>query len=78
MLYDCSIEEFLKIKLKGYMTRIKEIGDIDLYDTVVGEVERVLLKIAFEEADCNQVRASQILGLSRNTIRNKLKKYRMI
>jgi Fis family transcriptional regulator len=78
MLYDCSIEDFLKVKLKGYVQKIKEIGDIDLYDTVVSEVERVLLKIAFEEADCNQVKASQILGLSRNTIRNKLKKYRMI
>ncbi|HHN65813.1 MAG TPA: hypothetical protein ENK09_10670 [Nitrospirae bacterium] len=78
MLQDCSIEDFLKGKLNGYVQKIKEVGDIDLYDTVVNEVERVLLKIAFEASGNNQVKASQILGLSRNTVRNKLKKYRML
>lgn len=76
-LLSCSIEEFLKDKLKGYIYQIKKIGDIGIYDTVISEVEKALLKLAIEETKGSKLKASQLLGLNRNTVRNKLKKYKI-
>ena len=76
-LYDCTIEEFLRNKLKDYLSQIQRVGGIALYDTVVSEVERALLTLAIEETGGNQLQASKLLGLNRNTVRNKVKKYKI-
>ncbi|HDO36138.1 MAG TPA: response regulator [Nitrospirae bacterium] len=76
-LYQCTVEDFFRGKLKDYIPQIQKIGNIALYDTVISEVERALIKLAIEETGGNQVQASRLLGLNRNTIRNKLKKYKI-
>ncbi|MBM4265203.1 MAG: sigma-54-dependent Fis family transcriptional regulator [Deltaproteobacteria bacterium] len=45
---------------------------IDLYANLLGEFERPLLEVALERTGGNQVRAAQILGINRNTLRKKL------
>ena len=44
-----------------------------LYDRVLREVERPLFAIALSATRGNQVRAAQLLGLNRNTLRKKLR-----
>ena len=44
----------------------------DVYREVHAEVDRVLLDEVLGHVDGNQVLASQILGISRTTLRNKL------
>ncbi len=73
----CTVEDFLRNKLEDVLSQISKVGCIGLYDTVISEVERALLKIAIEETDGNQLRASKLLGLNRNTVRNKVKKYKI-
>ncbi len=46
----------------------------DLYKNVVGHVEKVIIEKVLERVCGNQVRASKMLGLNRNTLHNKLKK----
>ncbi|MFP3943149.1 MAG: helix-turn-helix domain-containing protein [Alphaproteobacteria bacterium] len=43
-----------------------------LYDRILREVERPLLEEALRATDGNQVRAAELLGLNRNTLRKKL------
>ncbi len=74
----CSIEDFLRERLKSYVSKIQEVGSIALYETVISEVEKALLKLSLEETGGNQIKASKILGLNRNTVRNKLKKYKLL
>ncbi len=50
----------------------------DLYDLVLGEVERPLFKAVMEFADGNQSQAAGILGINRGTLRKKLKTYSLI
>ncbi|NOZ26366.1 MAG: response regulator [Nitrospirae bacterium] len=76
-LYQCTVEEFLRRKLKGYFAQIQKVGSIALYETVVSEVEKALLTLAMEKTGGNQLQASKILGLNRNTVRNKIGKYRI-
>ncbi len=76
-LYSCSLEDFLRRKLQSYLSHINRVGNVPLYEIVVSEVEKALLKLAIEETGGNQLRASKMLGLNRNTVRNKIKKYKL-
>ncbi len=44
-----------------------------LYDRVLQEIERPLLAIALAECHGNQLRAAELLGLNRNTLRKKIR-----
>jgi len=47
----------------------------DLYDLVIGEVERPLFKVVMDFTQGNQSQAAGILGINRGTLRKKLKTY---
>jgi Fis family transcriptional regulator len=50
----------------------------DLYDLVMGEVERPLFKAVMDFTDGNQSQAAGILGINRGTLRKKLRSYSLI
>ena len=50
----------------------------DLYDLVIGEVERPLFKAVLDYTQGNQSQAAGILGLNRGTLRKKLRYYSLI
>ena len=50
----------------------------DLYDLVIGEVERPLLKAVMDYTHGNQSQAAGILGINRGTLRKKLRTYLLI
>ncbi|NTU43398.1 MAG: hypothetical protein HGA78_10220 [Nitrospirales bacterium] len=49
----------------------------DLYKTVISEVEKALLSIVLKETKGNQLRASKLLGINRNTLNKKVKEYNL-
>lgn len=77
ILSSCTLEEFLSEKLKKYIKDMTRLERSNLYDTVMGEVEKALIKIVFDATEGNQLRAAKALGISRNTLREKLKQYRL-
>jgi two-component system nitrogen regulation response regulator GlnG len=44
-----------------------------LYDRVLREIERPLLSLSLEATRGNQIRAAELLGLNRNTLRKKIR-----
>ena len=44
-----------------------------LYDRVLREVEKPLITLTLQATRGNQVRAAQVLGLNRNTLRKKIR-----
>ena len=50
----------------------------DLYDLVIGEVERPLFKAVMDYTQGNQSQAAGILGMNRGTLRKKLRIYSLI
>ena len=50
----------------------------DLYDLVIGEVERPLFKTVMDFTQGNQSQAAGILGINRGTLRKKLRTYSLI
>jgi DNA-binding protein Fis len=73
----CSVREFLEDKLKGYMGGLVKTGGSGIYETVTAEVEKSLIELALKETGGNQLKASKILGLNRNTLRAKIKLYKI-
>jgi Fis family transcriptional regulator len=57
------------------------LGDLDghqvndLYHMVLGEVEPALLNVVMQHVEGNQSQAAEILGITRATLRKKLKLY---
>ena len=45
----------------------------DVYDQVIAEVERPLIRMTLAATRGNQIRAAEMLGLNRNTLRKKIK-----
>ena len=46
-----------------------------IYDMVVACVEKPMLEVVMLQAQGNQTRAAELLGLNRNTLRKKLSKH---
>ncbi len=74
----CSIKEFFETKLNGFLGKMTRIDHSDLYDTIIGEVEKALFSIVLKEAGGNQCKTAKILGVNRNTLSKKLRAYKLI
>lgn len=72
-----SIKEFLEEKLKRYLTDMTKLENCYLYETVLSEVERSLIAIVLKETGGNQLKAARTLGINRNTLRAKIKEYKI-
>ena len=64
--------------LKAYFKTLNGDRPGDLYDLVMGEVERPLFKVVMDFTQGNQSQAAGILGINRGTLRKKLKSYSLI
>ncbi len=49
------------------------IPEYSIYNTVISEVERSLIEVALHTMQYNQTKTAKILGISRNTLRSKIK-----
>jgi two-component system nitrogen regulation response regulator GlnG len=71
-LEDLAFEDMVKAKLAGLLARIDGYPVHDLYDKVLARVERPLFELVLAHTGGNQLKAAELLGLNRNTLRKKL------
>ena len=64
--------------LQQYFAALNGDRPGDLYDLVIGEVERPLFKAVMDFTDGNQSQAAGILGINRGTLRKKLRTYSLL
>jgi Fis family transcriptional regulator len=48
-----------------------------IHEMVMRSVEKPLIEMLMRQADGNQTRAAELLGINRNTLRNKIKQYKI-
>lgn len=70
-----SLRESVQRALKNYFAQLGDQQPINLYDMVLAEVEAPLLEAIMSYTRGNQSRAAILLGVSRGTLRKKLKIY---
>lgn len=71
-LEETSFEDMVRTKLTEFLRHMDGYPVTDLYAQVLDRVERPLLAVLMEYTGGNQVKAAEILGLNRNTLRRKL------
>ncbi len=72
------LHEIVRHALDEYMQTLEGDDPRNLYAMVLREVERPLLECALLHCNDNQSRAAQCLGLSRGTLRKKLREHGLI
>ena len=72
------LREITDKALKRYLKSLNGHDPANLYQLVIGEVERPLLKNAVQYAGGNKSQAAKILGINRGTLRKKLKFYDLL
>lgn len=62
--------------VKGYLNAVNtKDSSLNLYQLIVEEVEAPLFRTVMELTRYNQSKAARVLGVSRGTLRTKLKRY---
>ena len=69
---DLSLEGIVDIKLRGCFSNMDKMESGDVYTMVLEQVERPLIRFVLEKTRGNQVKAADILGINRNTLRKKI------
>lgn len=72
------LHDSVRQALESYFVQLKGQAPNNLYELVLAEVEVPLIEAVMEFTRGNQSRAAILLGLSRGTLRKKLKIYGML
>jgi Fis family transcriptional regulator, factor for inversion stimulation protein len=67
-----TIDEVVTSNLEDYFKDLEGEQPSSVYDMVIHAVEKPLLETVMRQAQGNQCRASEMLGINRNTLRKKL------
>lgn len=73
-----NVEECVRESLLRYFQDLDGETPDGMYDMLVRLVEKPLLEVVMSQADNNQSRAAQWLGLNRNTLRKKLLDHQLL
>ncbi len=73
-----NIEQSVRESLQSYFRDLDGETPGGVYDMVVRLVEKPLLEVVMNQAENNQSRAAEWLGLNRNTLRKKLLDHKLL
>lgn len=70
-----SLEAIVEMKIARFLDQIGSFYPEDLHELIMAKVEKPLIGQILRRTGGNQVHASKILGINRNTLRKKMKIY---
>ena len=70
--HGANLEELVASRLRVLFRASGDALAGNVYEQVIQRVERPLLQLALEHTGGNQLRAAELLGLNRNTLRKKI------
>jgi len=69
---ETSLEALVDMKLRTCLNGVEKLDKGDIHTMVLEQVERPLIRFILEKTRWNQVKAADILGINRNTLRKKI------
>lgn len=72
------LDDAVVSSLERYFDDLEGTQPSSIYEMVIEAVERPMLEVVMREAHGNQLRASEMLGINRNTLRKKLQHHGML
>ena len=71
-LAELSFEEVIQRQLTAYLQQPDLLETGDLHAVVISQVEKPLIELVLDHTRGNQLKAAEILGINRNTLRKKM------
>ncbi|MFW2176461.1 MULTISPECIES: helix-turn-helix domain-containing protein [unclassified Moraxella] len=68
----------VELAVRQYFKNLGDQKASNLYEVMLHQLERPLLKVVLEQTRGNQTRTAEILGLNRGTLRKKLKTHNLM
>jgi len=72
------LKELVRQQIDQYFDELDGDMPQDFYDLVVGQVEHALLEAALAQSNNNQSKAAEMLGISRGTLRTRMKLFGLL
>ena len=72
------LQDCVRASVATFFNDLDGTEPANLYDMLVSAVEKPLLEVVMAQAQNNQSRAAQWLGLNRNTLRKKLVEHQLL
>ena len=72
------LEACVRNSLETYFKDLRGAAPHNIHEMVMNVVERPLLDVVMQQAEGNQSRAAEWLGINRNTLRRKLLDHKLI
>jgi len=69
---EASLEGYLEMKMGDFVKGMRNGSAKNLHPILISAVERPLIASALRETQGNQIKAAELLGLNRNTLRKKI------
>lgn len=71
------LHEVVRSVVEQYLDDMGQTPPDNLYETLIHEVERPLIEAVLLRTGGNQSRSAEILGITRATLRNRIKRYQI-
>ena len=71
-LAELSLEALVRRKLRAYFQHSASLDAGDVYEAILAQVEKPLIELTLEHTSGNQLKAAELLGMNRNTLRKKM------
>jgi Fis family transcriptional regulator, factor for inversion stimulation protein len=71
------LHEFVQGVVNQYLDDMGSTPPDNLYQVIMAEVERPLIRAVLNHTGGNQSRAAEILGITRATLRNRIQRYKL-
>lgn len=75
---ELSLEEVVRRKLRPYFQHPSPLSLSDLHASIIGQVEKPLIELTLEYTGGNQLKAAELLGINRNTLRKKINDLKIV
>ena len=72
------LKDLVRKQIDKYFDELDGEIPQDLYDLVVGQVEHALVEAALHQSNNNQSKAAEMLGISRGTLRTRMKLFGLL
>ena len=77
-LNNVSLEKLVRSKLEVLLKQHEEGGRVkNLYSQVIEQVEKPMIELVLGLHSGNQIKAAELLGINRNTLRKKISTYKI-
>jgi two-component system nitrogen regulation response regulator GlnG len=70
-------EDIIKRKIKNYIEKVKDTEINDVYKSIMGLTEKIIIEEILNLYNFNQLKVSKLLGINRNTLRKKINEYKI-